>query len=85
MTTITLKQTQIPLAEFIHSLMPGEEVEITENDHIIARLVRNPLPSTEQAEPQSQWPCKAGTAKNNIHWKALDFDAPLEEFKEYRE
>lgn len=82
MTTITLEQTQTPLTEFIHRLMPGEEVVITENDQIIARLVMNPLPSTEQAEPQNQWPCKAGSAKGKIRM-AADFDEPLEEFKEY--
>ena len=85
MTTIALEQTQTTLAELIHRLTPGEEVVITENDQIIARLVLNPLPPTQQTEPKNQWPCKAGSAKNTIHWMASDFDAPLDEFKEYME
>ena len=50
---------------------------ITENDEPVAKLAR--------IEPKAQWPCKAGSAKGTIHWMAPDFDAPLEEFKEYME
>ncbi len=85
MTTITLTEAQATLSELIHRLMPGEEVVIIENDRAIARLVLNPLPPTQQIEPKNQWPCKAGSAKNTIHWMAPDFDAPLDEFKEYME
>jgi hypothetical protein len=34
---------------------------------------------------QVSWPCRAGTASDKILWIAPDFDAPLEEFKEYTE
>lgn len=84
MTTIALEQTQTTLADLIHRLTPGEEVIIFENDRAVARLVLNPLPSTQPTEPQNQWPCKAGSAKGKI-WMAADFDEPLEEFKEYME
>ncbi len=83
MTTIALEQTQTTLSELIHRLTPGEEVIIFENDRAVARLVLNPLPSARQTEPVGHWPCKAGSAKNTMHWMAPDFDAPLEEFKEY--
>jgi hypothetical protein len=36
------------------------------------------------SEPKTLWPCKAGSAEGKI-WMAPDFDAPLEEFKEYME
>lgn len=85
MTTIALEQTQTTLAELIHRLMPGEEVIIVENDRAVARLVLNPLPPTQRTALKNQWPCKAGSAKNTRHWMASDFDAPLDEFKEYME
>ena len=62
--------------EIIHRLAPGDEVVITENNQPVAKLART--------EPRQQWPCKAGSAKGKI-WMAPDFDAPLEEFKEYME
>jgi hypothetical protein len=33
----------------------------------------------------SSWPCKAGSAKDTKHWMASDFDAPLDDFREYGE
>jgi antitoxin (DNA-binding transcriptional repressor) of toxin-antitoxin stability system len=85
MTMIALEQTQTTLSELIHRLTPGEEVIILENDRAVARLVRNPLPPGKQSELVGSWPCNAGSAKGTIHWMAPDFDAPLDEFKEYME
>lgn len=76
MTTLTIQEAQAQLAEIIHRLAPGDEVVITENNQPVAKLART--------EPKQQWPCKAGSAKGKI-WMAPDFDAPLEEFKEYME
>ena len=49
---------------------------LTDNGQPLARLVR--------AE-RTSWPCKAGSAKDKVLWIAPDFDAPLDEFKEYME
>jgi antitoxin (DNA-binding transcriptional repressor) of toxin-antitoxin stability system len=76
MSTVTLKDAQATLAELIHRLSPGDAIVITENDEPVATLAR--------AEPRKSWPSKAGTAKGKI-WMAPDFDAPLEDFKEYME
>jgi hypothetical protein len=54
--------------------LPAAEVVITENNNV-AKLART--------EPKKQWPCKAGSAKKTLHRMAWDFDAPLNEFKEY--
>jgi hypothetical protein len=35
--------------------------------------------------PRTSWPCQPGSAKDTKHWMAPDFDAPLEDFKEYME
>lgn len=77
MRTVTIQEAQARLADLIHRLNPGDEVVITENNHPIATLVRT--------EPKRQWPCQAGSARDRPHWMAPDFDAPLEEFKEYME
>ena len=76
MTTLTIQEAKAKLEEIIHRLAPGDEVVITENNQPVAKLART--------EPKQQWPCKAGSAKGKI-WMAPDFDAPLEEFKEYME
>lgn len=77
MATITIQEAQAQLPELIHRLQPGDEVVITENNLPVAKLI--------VSEPTKQWPCKAGSAKDTIHWMAPDFDAPLDEFKEYME
>jgi prevent-host-death family protein len=71
MQTIPLEEAQGHLAEIIEKLVPGEEVELTDNGEPLARLVKS---------GRSSWPCKAGSAKDKILWIAPDFDAPLEEF-----
>jgi len=76
MNTITLEQAQAQLGELISRLSPGEEVVIAQQGQPLARLVRSEL---------STWPCQAGSAKEKILWIAPDFDAPLEDFREYME
>jgi antitoxin (DNA-binding transcriptional repressor) of toxin-antitoxin stability system len=76
MPSVTIEVAQALLAELIHRLLPGEELVITENDVPVAKLSRS--------EVKAQWPRTAGSAKGKI-WMAPDFDAPLEEFKEYME
>jgi len=75
MTTVTLEQAQANLPQLLEQLKPGEEITITEHGQ--------PLALVKKAERNS-WPCKAGSAKGKIRM-APDFDAPLEEFKEYME
>jgi antitoxin (DNA-binding transcriptional repressor) of toxin-antitoxin stability system len=76
MRTLNLDDAQARLREVVTALQPGEEIVLTDNGQPLARLVR-----TER----TSWPCKAGSAKDKILWIAPDFDAPLEEFKEYME
>ncbi len=76
MTTVTIEEAQAKLPELIEHLQPGEQITIT--DHGL------PLAQVTKAE-RTTWPCQAGTAKDRILWIAPDFDAPLEDFKEYME
>jgi prevent-host-death family protein len=74
MATVSIQEAQAKLLELIHQLSPGEEVLITENDQPVARLV----PATG-IKPQRQ----LGTMRGTVLHMAPDFDAPLDDFKEY--
>jgi prevent-host-death family protein len=78
MATITIQEAQATLSELIHRLAPGDEVVITENNKPIARLV------TSAATPRGK-PRQLGTLRGTVLHVACDFDAPLEDFKEYLE
>lgn len=39
MATVSIQEAQATLAEFIHKLMIGDEVMITENNESVAKLV----------------------------------------------
>ena len=74
MPTVSIQEVGAKLSELIHQLGPGEEVIITENDQAVARLVATGVPKTER---------KLGTLKGTVTYMAPDFDAPLDDFKEY--
>jgi len=57
-------------------MVPGEELVLTANGEPVAIVIR---------PPRTSWPCQPGTAKDRSFWMAPDFDAPLEDFKEYME
>lgn len=73
MTTVSIKEAQAKLSDIIHRLTPGDEVIITENDLPIARLV----PTVSQRQR------KLGSLRGTVSFIATDFDAPLDDFKEY--
>ncbi len=75
MSTVTLEEAQARLPQLLEQLKPGEELTITEQGQ--------PLAQVKKAE-RTEWPCRAGSARGKIHL-APDFDAPLEEFREYME
>lgn len=75
MSSVTLEEAQARLPELLKKLHPGEEITIMDHGQ--------PLAQVKKAE-RTSWPCKAGSAAGKIHM-APDFDAPLEDFKEYME
>ena len=77
MITVTLEEAQAHLPRLIERLAPGEEVIITRDHEPVARLVAAPPPSRQ--------PRRLGTMKGTVLHLAPDFDAPLEDFKEYME
>jgi hypothetical protein len=64
------------LRELVEGMVPGEELVLTSQDQPVAIVTR---------PPRTSWPCQPGSAKNTQHWMAPDFNAPLEDFKEYME
>ena len=75
MSTVTLEEAQARLPQLLDQLQAGEELTITAHGQ--------PLAQVKKAE-RTTWPCHAGSARGKIHL-AADFDAPLDEFKEYME
>ena len=76
MSTITLEEAQAGLADLIQQLQPGEEVLITHASQPVARLVGEVTPGRKQ-------PRQLGTLQGTVSYIAPDFDAPLEDFREY--
>jgi antitoxin (DNA-binding transcriptional repressor) of toxin-antitoxin stability system len=77
MTMMTVDQVQANLPEIIGKLGEGEELIITENQQPVARLVGEP-----QKPPVASRP-GPGLCKGMITYMAPDFDAPLDDLKEY--
>jgi antitoxin (DNA-binding transcriptional repressor) of toxin-antitoxin stability system len=76
MTSVTIQEAQAMLPEIVRRLQPGEEITITDHEQPLAQV---------RKAPRTSWPCKAGTAKDSILRIGPDFDAPLDEFREYME
>jgi prevent-host-death family protein len=77
--TVSVNDAQSRLMELIQQVSSGEEIVLTENDQPVARLV---APVTPDTPPKSR---QLGTMKGTILYMAPDFDAPLDDFKEYME
>lgn len=73
--TMTVEEAQAKLPELIRNLAPGDELVLTENEQPVAKLIAAAKPAQR----------KFGTLKGTVLYMARDFDAPLEEFKEYME
>jgi antitoxin (DNA-binding transcriptional repressor) of toxin-antitoxin stability system len=75
--TIAVEEAQAKLKELIGQLAPGEEVVITENQQPVAKLIATRGPQRKPRQP--------GTLRGTVLYMAPDFNAPLEDFKEYME
>ena len=77
MSTVTIEDAQRRLAELIAQLRPGAEIIITRDQKPVARLIGEARPEAQQRQ--------LGTLRGTVRHMAPDFDAPLEDFKEYME
>jgi antitoxin (DNA-binding transcriptional repressor) of toxin-antitoxin stability system len=76
MATVDIHDAHARLPEIISTLTPGEKLVIEQNGRPLAVLTRSP-DGMQDRQP--------GSAAHLPHWMADDFDAPLEEFREYME
>lgn len=76
MSTISIEAAQVKLVELIRNMAPGEEVIITAGNHPVARLTStNSLPIGTPRQP--------GSLSGTVTHMAPDFDAPLDDFRDY--
>jgi prevent-host-death family protein len=79
MATVTIEEAQAKLSELIDHVAPGEEVVIMRGEKPVARLLAE---AQTEAKPPRPGP---GALKGWITYMAPDFDAPLDDMKEYME
>lgn len=75
--TMTVEEAQAKLRDLIDKLSVGDEIIITDNQLPVAKLVGERRPLRQRPGP--------GLLKGSILYMAPDFDAPLEDLKEYME
>jgi antitoxin (DNA-binding transcriptional repressor) of toxin-antitoxin stability system len=78
MPTITIEEAQSRLAELIGQMHPGDEIVITQGQKPVARLIG-------EGKRGEKEPRQLGTLKGTVRFMAPDFDAPIDDFKEYME
>ena len=74
--TVTLEEAQAKLTELIAAAVQGEEVVVTKDNHPAARIVAI-VETPKRPRPV------LGSAQGQILYMAPDFDAPLDDFKDY--
>ena len=77
--TMAVEDIRLTLMELLDRLAPGEEILLTRNQQPVAKLV------SAAAIPQPKQRPGPGLCKGMITYIAPDFDAPLEDLKEYME
>lgn len=77
MSIVSLEDAQANLPKLIDALKPGETLIITRDDRPVANLTAT--------APTERRPRVPGTLKGTVLYMAPDFDAPLDDFKEYME
>jgi antitoxin (DNA-binding transcriptional repressor) of toxin-antitoxin stability system len=80
MHTVTLEEAQARLPDLVKEAATSGDILIVENEELVATLSAAPA---KVASVQHGWPV-IGMLKGRIKM-APDFDAPLEEFREYME
>lgn len=76
MSIVSLEEAQARLPQLIEQLQSGEELTITDHGQPLAKVTKT---------ARTTWPCKAGSYRKAEFWMAPDFDAPLDDFKDYME
>ena len=78
MKQVNVHQAKTQLSKLIQMALRGEEVVIARRDEPVVRL--QPVRSRRQPDESA-----FGSMKGLVTYMAPDFDAPLDEFREYME
>jgi antitoxin (DNA-binding transcriptional repressor) of toxin-antitoxin stability system len=73
----TVEEVQARLPEFLAQMYSGQELLLTQDGHVVARLIKALPHSTERPGP--------GFLKGAIQHTSNDFAAPDDDFKDYME
>jgi antitoxin (DNA-binding transcriptional repressor) of toxin-antitoxin stability system len=74
-TTVTIEEATARLPELINGLDSGDEIVITKDAQVVAKLVGERTSARLRPPP--------GLGKGTILYMDPDFNGPMEEFKEY--
>ena len=83
MTTVTIEEAQARLPELVEKAAAGEQVVITRGDQPVAELTMRSATDQEVGPESGTAKSGFGCCKGMITYMADDFDAPLEDFKDY--
>ena len=78
-TTVAVDEANVSLPELLDRLSPGDEIILTRNDRAVAKLVGQASTPASFSRPAP------GLGKGMITFISPDFDAPLDDMKEYME
>lgn len=79
MSEVSLNDVGPMVIDLLAILRPGEEIGVLQDGQRIATIRK------EERREVASYPCKAGSAHGTCHWMSDDFDAPLDDFREYME
>ena len=77
MSYVTIEDTDSQLALLVDQASKGEEVIVVRDHAVVAKIV--PMPVETDKPVRSGY----GNAKDLLIYMADDFDAPMEDFKDY--
>ncbi len=81
MVHITMLEAQASLPALIQEMASGSQIEVTDNGVPVATITRH---ATEPSGPGPMKPRRVlGAQAGSVLYMAPDFDAPLDDFKEY--
>ncbi len=87
MKQVSVSEFKNQFDDLVQQVFNGEEVEVCDNGHSFKLVPTQQAEDCAPEEVSSDAPArprrKAGSMKGLIVYMADDFDAPLEEFKEY--
>lgn len=81
MVTVSVKDAESQLASLVDKAVAGEDVVLTKDDAPVARIVSTDSISLEEAA--SLRVRTPGNARGVVLYMSEDFDAPVDDFKEY--